>query len=362
MNEARDFVDLLSVGKMTETRLFLLLEKFRTPATVKRASVDELATVVGMEVALAIARLKVDDHVARKYERMEKLGIRVLPYYDPAFPSWLRQINHFPPVLFIRGEIKPEDETAIAVIGTRGATVYGKGIADRFAAEFARSGVTVVSGMARGIDTAAHRSALKNQGRTIAVLGCGLDEPYPPENRELMEGIVRSGAAVSEFNIGTPPLAQNFPKRNRIISGLARAIVAIEAKEKSGVMNTVNWAASQGRDVFAIPGNIYSQASSGTNRLIKEGAIPATSAAEILEALGLKHAQKERIVREIFLSGEEKELWAILSGDPVYLDELAEKSNRSTADILKVLLSLEIKGVVRQLPGMMFVKNLDELR
>lgn len=356
MPESRDFVDILSIPKMTETRLYRLLEKFHDPAAILTAPAAELAAVVGDEIAALIKGFKVDGPVLEKYERMDELSIRAIPYYDPAYPAWLRQIDHFPTVIFIRGNIQPEDETAIGIIGTRGATVYGKDVAERFASEFAGAGVTVVSGMARGIDTAAHRGALKKGGRTIAVLGCGLDIVYPPENRELLNEIIRHGAAISEFNIGTQPLAQNFPKRNRIISGLSRAIVAIEAKEKSGVMNTVGWAASQGREVFAIPGNIYALTSTGTNRLIKDGAIPVTSADEVLENLGIKHSRQERPLRDVALNPDEKDIWDILSCDPVYLDELADRSKRPTSEILKTLLGLEIKGVIRQLPGMMFVK------
>jgi DNA processing protein len=359
MPEDRDFVDLLSVPKMTETRLFILLEKFRHPAEIKQARVNELTAVVGAEIAAGIAGFKVDDRIREKYNRMDERSIRIIPFYDPAYPSWLRQVNHFPPVIFVRGEIQSRDELAIGVIGTRGATVYGKEVAGRFASDFAAAGVTVVSGMARGIDTAAHWGALKKGGRTIAVLGCGLDIVYPPENRELMAEIERKGAVISEFNIGIGPLAQNFPKRNRIISGLSRAIVAIEAKEKSGVMNTVGWAASQGREVFAIPGNIYALTSSGTNRLIKDGATPVTSAAEVLESLGVKHVGPERAPRKVDLTADEKNLWDILTADPVYLDELAERSNRPTSEILKTLLGLEMKGVIRQLPGMMFVRTAD---
>lgn len=359
MSENQDFVEILSVPKMTETRLYRLLEIFHHPAEIKKAPEAELTSVVGEEIAGLIKGFKIDDQVLKKYELMDNLSIRVIPYYDPAYPSWLRQIGHFPTVIFVRGSIQPEDEIAIGVIGTRGATVYGKDVAERFASEFAGAGVTVVSGMARGIDTAAHWGALKKGGRTIAVLGCGLDIVYPPENRKLMGEIIRHGAVVSEFNIGTQPLAQNFPKRNRIISGLSRAIVAIEAKEKSGVMNTVGWAASQGRDVFAIPGNIYARTSTGTNRLIKDGAIQVTSADEVLESLGVKHARQDRSFREVALNPEEKNLWDILSFDPVYLDELAERSNQPTSEILKTLLGLEIKGVIRQLPGMMFVKKLE---
>jgi DNA processing protein len=356
---ARNFVLLLSIEKLTESRLYVLLEKYRTPDRILNASLSELSALVGNEIAHQICSLKVDDRIKRKWDMLEKNNIQVLPHYADEYPGWLKNIEHCPPVIFVRGTIVPEDEIAIGVVGTRGATVYGKAIAEEFAGEFARAGVCVVSGMARGIDTSAHWGALKNNGRTIAVLGCGVDIIYPPENRNLLNEIVKSGAVISEFNIQTPPLAQNFPKRNRIIAGLSRAIVAIEAKEKSGVMNTVVWALQQNKEIYAIPGNIYSKTSIGTNRLIKDGAIPVTSASEVMEYLGIKFTKKEREIKEVILNDEEKKVWDGLTLEPIYLDELKEKTDMPTAEMLKVLLDLEIKGYVKQLPGMMFVKNFE---
>ena len=217
----------------------------------------------------------------------------------------------------------------------------------------------MVSGLARGVDTAAHQGALQCCGRTIAVLGCGVDTCYPPENSELMHEIMQQGAVISEFSINTPPFAGNFPKRNRIVSGLAKAVVAIEAKEKSGVMNTVKWALDQNKDVFAVPGNIFSKTSFGTNKLIKDGAIPVTSASEVLEYLGLQHIKKERETEAILIDEQERVVWEALSFEPIYLDVLAEKINQPTSAILNMLLRLEIKGYVKQLPGMTFVKKFD---
>uniref|UniRef100_A0A7C4XTT0 DNA-protecting protein DprA n=1 Tax=candidate division WOR-3 bacterium TaxID=2052148 RepID=A0A7C4XTT0_UNCW3 len=355
--EDEKFVALLTIEKLNETRLYNLLKEFKNPEGMKSAGFDGLAKIVGEEIARQIIELKIDDNIKRKWEIMVKLGIKVVPYYSPEYPQWLKSIEHFPPVLFIRGEIRPEDEIGIGIVGTRGATVYGKTIATNFAGEFARAGVCVISGMARGIDTSAHWGALNNQGRTIAVLGCGVDIIYPPENHSLAQKIIENGALISEFNIQTPPLAQNFPKRNRIIAGLSRAIVAIEAKEKSGVMNTVQWALQQNKDIFAIPGNIYSKTSAGTNLLIKEGAIPVTSAEEVLASLGIKFIKKEREIKKIVLRENEQMVWDNLTYEPIYLDELKEKIGMPTSEILKILLELEIKGLVKQLPGMMFVKT-----
>jgi DNA processing protein len=350
---------LFSLKKLTEKKLYDLLERFGSPENVISAAPETLKAVVGKELASKVGRYSPDNSLRKKHDLLHKLKIKMIPYYSEEYPSWLKNTDHFPPVIFLRGNILPEDETAIAVIGTRGATVYGKAIARRFAGDFVTAGVTVVSGLARGIDTEAHLGALQNKGRTIAVLGCGVDIPYPPENRKLMDEIIEHGAVISEFDMGTPPFAQNFPKRNRIISGLAKAIVAIEAKEKSGVLNTVKWALDQNKDVFAIPGNIYAKTSFGTNRLIKEGAIPVTSSEEVLDYLGMKYTKKERETKALLFDSQEKAVWEALSFEPVYLDELADKINRPTSVILNVLLSLEIKGYVKQLPGMVFVKNFE---
>lgn len=359
MTDALEIISLLSIDKLTEKKLCILLDKFNTPKALRAASRNDIAAVIGQELAQKIDSLQVSEDTKKQYALLQKLDINIVPYYSPDYPYWLKRIDHFPPFLFIRGAIKKEDEFSIAIIGTRGATVYGKKIAEDFAAEFAQAGITVVSGMARGIDSAAHRGALRGNGRTIAVLGCGVDICYPPENKKLMNEIIQNGSVISEFTIGRPPLAHNFPQRNRIISGFTKAVVAIEAKEKSGVMNTVQWALEQNKDVFAIPGNIYSRASKGTNRLIKDGAIPVTSAQEIMESLGIQYSKIERETKEAVLSDDEKALWDHLSLEPIYLDMLAEKVNQSTGSILNTLLNLEIKGLVKQLPGMMFVKNFE---
>ena len=353
------FIDLLSIDKITEYRLFLLLKHFKNPLAIANGRYQELAAIVGHEIAQRISTYKRTGNVEQKYELCNRLRIDIIPYYSPQYPVWLKEIAHFPPVLFVRGSINPDDEIAIGIVGTRGASVYGKTIAQRFASEFARARITVVSGMARGIDTMAHIGALKNKGRTIAVLGCGVDRCYPPENKDLMNEIIDHGAVISEFNIGIPPVAHNFPKRNRIVSGLSKAIVAIEAKEKSGVMNTVNWALDQNKDVFAIPGNIYSRTSSGTNRLIKDGAIPVTSTDEILESLGITSTRNEIAVKPIALNENESKIWDHLSVEPTYLDVLSETLQEPTGSILNTLLNLEIRGLVKQLPGMMFVKNIE---
>jgi DNA processing protein len=360
MNEKFELLGLISIEKITQRILYTLLDHFGSPGEIMSASLAHLRPIVGSEAARCIVSFSADDELQRRWGLMQELSIQIIPYYSNDYPQWLRRIDHFPPVIFMRGKILSEDESSIAVIGTRGATVYGKEIARRFAGDFVNAGITVVSGLARGVDTEAHRGALQNNGRTIAVLGCGVDTCYPPENKDMMLNIIQGGAVISEFNINTPPFAGNFPKRNRIVSGLAKAVVAIEAKEKSGVMNTVKWALDQNKDVFAIPGNIFSKTSYGTNKLIKDGAIPVTSADEVLEYLGLQHTRKTRETEEILIDDAERHVWEALSFEPICLDALAEKTGQSTSTILNILLRLEINGHVKQLPGMAFVRSFEK--
>jgi len=213
----------------------------------------------------------------------------------------------------------------------------------------------VVSGLARGIDTYAHRGALTAGGRTIAVLGCGVDVYYPPENRKLQDEIAGHGAVVSEFPLGAEPLAMNFPKRNRVVSGLSRAVVAVEAGEKSGVLNTVAWALDQGRDVYAVPGNVTAQQSVGTNRLLREGAKPVLCAEDVLSELGLKVKREERARVEV--AEDERPVLDFLSSEPVHVDDICEGVGVPMAGLLSVLFQLEMKGLVRQLPGKLFVRE-----
>ncbi|MDH4211338.1 MAG: DNA-processing protein DprA [candidate division WOR-3 bacterium] len=358
-DETFELLHLLSIDALKVKDLHELIDNFGSCREVVCASREDLLGIVGEKAAAAIKSFAISDTLLRKKRKLAEMTVNITPYYAPEYPEWLTLIDRFPPILFIRGNIVPGDELSIAVIGTRGATVYGKEIARKFAAEFALAGVTVVSGMARGIDTEAHRGALQNKGRTIAVLGCGVDTCYPPENKTLMTEIVASGAVISEFDIGTPPLAHNFPRRNRIVSGLAKAVVAIEAKEKSGVMNTVKWALEQNKEVFAVPGNIFAKTSRGTNRLIKEGATPATSPDEVLEYLGVKKTEREMATQNISLDQDENIIWEALSCEPIFLDALAEKLDQPTSSILNILLKLEIKGYVKQLPGMSFVRKFE---
>ena len=356
MNEL--FVDLYAVPRMNETRLKNLLARFGTPERVFAAEPDELVEVKGVdeELASAVRSYKRSEETERRIASARELGVRTVCYTDEGFPGNLKQLAHMPPVLFVRGEIEPGDTTAAAVVGTRLPSHYGRQVAEKLGRELAQHGVTVVSGLARGVDTFAHKGALDGGGRTLAVLGCGIDVYYPPENRRLYDTISAQGAVVSEFSLGVDPLAMNFPKRNRVVSGLSQVVVAVEAGEKSGVLNTVAWAADQGRVVFAVPGNITSQQSLGINRLLKEGARPMLSVDDLLRELGVAKRAGERAKVEV--AAEEKPVMDFLTAEPAHVDEICEGLGIPMAGLLSVLMQLEIKGLVRQLPGKYFVREI----
>jgi DNA processing protein len=352
-------IDLLAVQGITEAKVRHLLSTLGSVPAIFGAAYAELVERGQTEPELArrLLSYKRDSKTKEDIDHAAALGVTTITCLDAIYPENLKGIPQAPPIIFARGELKKGDARALAVIGTRRATAYGRAAADRFARDFAEAQVTVVSGLARGIDTQVHESCLAAGGRTIAVMGTGMDRIYPPENRRLAERIVKNGALITEFNFGMQPLAMNFPKRNRIISGLSLGIVAVEAKEASGVMNTVNWALNQGRDVFAVPGSIFSKYSLGTNALIKAGAAMAVSAQDVLEELKLVKKQQRSESIELALGEEEAAIMALLSERPVYLDEIAVRLSRPVPAILNTLLTMELKGVIRQLPGKTFVRG-----
>ncbi|MEE8162700.1 MAG: DNA-processing protein DprA [Anaerolineae bacterium] len=289
-------------------------------------------------------------------EKIERQGARVLTWDDPAYPPRLLNIYNPPPVLYVKGEILSEDQWAVAVVGTRRATVYGKEAARWIAGDLARNRVTIVSGLARGIDSEAHRAALDAGGRTIAVLGSGIDIIYPPESRRLAQAVVERGALVSEYAIGTPPEAGNFPPRNRIISGLSLGVVIVEAGERSGALITGDFALEQGREVFAVPGNIFRRKSMGTNKLIQQGAKPVLSVEDVLEELNLTMVSKQAEVRAVVPENEtEATLLEYITAEPIHVDEIGEKSGLPIAQVSSTLALMELKGMVRQVGGMNYV-------
>ncbi len=269
-----------------------LLARFGSPESVFHAGRDDLAQVEGMgpQTVEAIGQFRHSDAIDREIERIEAAGVQALTIASPEYPDNLRNIYDPPPLLYVKGSLKPQDQRALAVVGSRSSSDYGRKVALDICREMAAAGLTVVSGMARGIDSVAHAAALSGQGRTIAVLGCGVDIVYPLENKKLYDRIVENGAVVSEYSMGTKPNAYNFPARNRIISGLALGVLVVEAGMKSGSLITARMALEQGRDVFSVPGSIYSFKTKGVHSLLRNGAKLVEGAGDILEELTARRA------------------------------------------------------------------------
>ena len=343
------------VGNITFRRL---LDHFGTPERVLSASEPELAAVKGILPAVVVSLLQHDgiSWAKEEWENIQKNGARLVTLHTPDYPRLLRHLPDPPPFLYVKGALQNTD-TAIAIVGSRQASGYGIATTQKMARELAKRGITVVSGMARGVDAAAHRGALMEEGQTIGILGCGIDIAYPRENRALFAEMATRGALVSEFPMGTLPLAENFPRRNRIISGISRGILVVEAAEGSGSLITAQCALEQGRDVYAIPGNIHSSNSRGTNRLIKQGAKLVETVEDILEDMPQQSgisAPTAPVSRTTF-SPQEAAIFSLLSTTTLHIDEIVTRSALTVGEVSAILLRLELNGVISQLPGKHFL-------
>jgi len=332
-----------------------LLRAFGDPAAVFRASGHALAGAgVRPEVAQAVRTFGDWGLADAQVRRVRRAGAHLLTFADPTYPRRLRHIHDPPPVLFARGDLRQEDELAVAVVGSRAASPYGLRMARELAEGLARYGVTVVSGLARGTDAAAHAAALRAGGRTIAVLGSGIDVVYPSEHRALATAIAGRGAVLSELPMGTPPDAENFPSRNRIISGIALGTAVVEAADRSGSLITAGLALEQGRDVFAVPGPV-GERTRGTHRLLRDGAKVTQCAEDILEEVAPHRLRQFVAGARLELDATEHRLVGCLGRDPVHVDDLIARSGCAPSMVLPALLGLELKGLVQQLPGKLFV-------
>ena len=354
--ERKYWVGCSLVAGIGPGRVRRLLDHFGSLAEAWRGTPAELAAAGLDQRAIAgLAALQRSGRLDPEIERLDRLGIRTVIWDDPDYPARLRDIYAPPPLLYVRGELGLEDEPAVAIVGTRRASAYGREVAERFGEELGRSRVTVVSGLAKGIDTAAHRGALRS-GRTVAVLGSGVDVIYPPENARLAAEILERGAIVSEYPLGTKPEASNFPPRNRIISGVSLGVLVVEAGDASGAQITVNFALEQNRDVFAVPGSIFSPLSRGTNRLIQEGAKLITCCDDVLEELNLRLAPARPEMAELVPATElERLLLRHLSAEPLHIDEVRRESGLPIATVSSTLAMLELRGLVRPTGGMHYV-------
>ncbi len=364
----KDLLLLSRIPGVGAARLRALLTRFRSIENIFNASVLELSRTpsVGMTTAENISkflhspdRLKVEADIDVQFEKLSKLNASLITILDDDYPKCLKEIYDPPIYLFLRGTLTSQDSRSLALIGTRYPTDYGKSVANKFASAFARNGFTVISGLAVGIDSIAHRAALDAGGRTLAVLGSGIDIIYTDPHGKLYPRILENGAILSEEWLGTYPAAENFPKRNRIISGLSLGVVIVESDHKGGSMITAKYAIEQNRDVFAVPGSIFSQKSNGTNALIRDCyAKLALSPDDVMSDYSQYSPQPHSLLEQMNqlpnLTDEEQKVYSLLSHEPIHIDTLAEHSGLDVSDILILLFELELKGVVRQLPGKMF--------
>jgi DNA processing protein len=340
-------VALSQVTHIGPVRLGRLRDHFGSLAAAWNAPEVQLRRVLDERACAAVLSARRQTDPATVTEKIARAGIEFATVLDDAYPRILREIPGPPPVLYSRGTVPAQDEPTVAIVGTRRATAYGREATTRIASELSAAGVTIVSGLAKGIDGFAHRAAIESGGRTVAVLASGVDVIYPPEHRQLAGRIVESGALVSDYPPGAKPDAPNFPARNRIISGLSLATVVVEAPARSGALITVGFAADQGRDVYAVPGSILSSASDGTNRLLRQGATPLTSATELLDDLRLTPAVAEEPEQMAFpMSDEERSIYALVTAEPQHIDELAYSAGLTISAASALMTMLELKGLV----------------
>ena len=343
-----------------------LLDDFKTPEAVFKASKKHLLSVEGLgeKVALEILKGPLDKRVRRELSLIEKAKVKLLAITDEHYPKRLREIYDPPPLLYMRGGLQKEDELAVAMVGSRKTNPYGRMMTEKISQELVRQGVSIVSGMARGIDAVAHWGALSGGGRTIAVLGCGVDVVYPKENRNLFSKIMEHGAILSEFPMGSPPEGAHFPRRNRIISGLSLGVVVVQAGIKSGSLITAGYALDQGKDVFAVPGVVGTEGSRGTHQLIKQGAKLVESSEDILEEILPRWTRGEGKLLEGETRGpdlpeEENVLYRLLSENPLPIDVLIRESSFDPGKVSSLLLNLELKGLISQWHGKCFTRKGD---
>ncbi len=362
--DKEQLINLSAIPGIGATRIRALIAHFKSTENIFNASIKQLTAVEGIETktAKSIKDYSDFDFGKQQVNKAKQAEIDIIDFWDERYPENLKRIYDPPAFLFVKGTLEKQDKYAIAMVGTRLPSSYGKVIAEKISKDLAQKGLVIISGLARGIDTISHWAAVQSGGRTIAVMGSGLDHIYPSENKKLAEKIIDQGALITEFPMGTQPDAVNFPRRNRIISGLALGTIVVEAGLKSGALLTANYALEQNREIFAVPGNINSPKSMGTNQIIKDGAKLITDANDVLVELEpqLKHflKQDEAKSKELpeDLSELEKMLLGKLSNEPIHIDKLANVIGKSTAETLSALLPLEFKDLVKQLPGKLFVR------
>lgn len=366
MSELLNLVALNLTGELGHRSVQALLTHFGSTDAIFKATSSELEKVkgIGQKTSRNILSVWKDRDPEDEIRKAEKAGIKIIPYTSGEFPEALKKLYDAPLVLYVQGQIRKSDSLAIAIVGARRATFYGRTQSESLAFGLASAGFTIVSGLARGVDEYAHKGALKANCRTIAVIGSGLCNPYPLENRDLVEPIAASGAVLSEFPLDFPPLAQNFPRRNRLISGLSLGVIVVEAAQRSGAMITARWATEQGREVFAVPGRADSPMSRGCHKLIKDGAVLVQDVDDVINELGslvegITFSDKRDNTgpqREIALSEKEKAVYDLLSEGEMNVEEIIATSGKNPQEVMATLSMLSLKRFVKKLPGQNYAK------
>jgi len=362
MDDKRYWIGFNLIKGIGAVRLQALIQHFGDLEVAWKASPVDLAEAgLGRKVIERVIQARAEVDLGKLWDKIESQGIKILTWQDESYPGRLKEIDQPPPVLYIRGEYLQDDLFAVAIVGTRRVTAYGRQITEEISSFLAANGITVISGLARGVDAIAHQNTLKAGGRTIGVLGSGVDKIYPPEHRGLAEQMMERGAVISDYALGTPPDASNFPPRNRIISGLSLAVVVIEAGETSGALITAEFAAEQGREVFAVPGSILAPQSKGTNKLIQRGALPLLTMNDLMQALDLTRVGEHQAARRAIPADEtEARLMNVLGSEPLHVDEIRNQADLPIEKVSATLALMELKGMVRQVGGMNYVAMREE--
>jgi DNA processing protein len=362
MDDRKYWVGFNLIKGIGAVRMQGLVAYFGDMASAWNADAASLAEAgLGGNLIERVSAARKNVNLDQVWEKIEAQGIRILTWQDEAYPTRLKEIDQPPPVMYIRGEYLLDDLFAVAIVGTRRVTPYGRQVTEELASFLASNGITIISGLARGVDAIAHQCALKAGGRTIAVLGTGVDKIYPPEHKNLAEQMLERGALISDYVPGTPPDASNFPPRNRIISGLSLAVVVVEAGETSGALITAGFAAEQGREVFSVPGSILAPQSKGTNKLIQNGALPLLSVNDLMQALDINRIGEHKTARKALPADEtEARLLSVLNSEPMHVDEIRNQADLPIEKVSATLALMELKGMVKQLGGMNYVAVREE--
>ena len=360
LDELKYWIAINRIPRIGRVRFKLLESHFGSLSDAWAAGTPELlAAGIDDQTAQLITVQRPTIDPDEEVSKLERLGARAVTWNDTDYPSFLKEIDDLPPVLYYRGDLRPEDERSVAVVGTRKATAYGRQVAQRLTYDLAQAGVTIVSGLAHGVDGIAHRAALEAGNRTIAVVASGLDSTYPSEHTNLAAQIVESGAVVTEYPLGTRPKAEHFPRRNRIMSGMTLGTVVIEAAEHSGALITARHALEQNREVFAVPGSVMSASSRGTNQLIKRAEAKLVSEYEdILEELNITQVGQQIEMKALFPADDnETKILSHLTQEPLHIDEVIRNAGIGISEVSGALALMELRGLVRQIGGMNYIRT-----